>query len=78
MDSQCFLWFLFIQSLTAFLETPIEMPQAGSGPVNRCSDPVLAADLAFHYQQYLHDPAPVSFELCYVWPVYEGLVAVPD
>jgi hypothetical protein len=37
--SQCFLC---VQSLTTFLATPIEMPQAGSGPVNGCSDPVLA------------------------------------
>jgi hypothetical protein len=41
-DSQYFLWFLLVQSLTAFLATPIEMPQAGSGLVNGCSDPVLA------------------------------------
>jgi hypothetical protein len=32
-----------IQSLTAFLATPVEMPQAGSGPVNECSDPVIAS-----------------------------------
>jgi hypothetical protein len=43
VNSQYFLWFPFIQSLTAFLATPIEMPQAGSGPVNGCSDPVLAS-----------------------------------
>jgi hypothetical protein len=42
VDTQCFLWFLFIQFLTASLATPIEMPQAGSGPVNGCSDPVLS------------------------------------
>jgi hypothetical protein len=28
VDSQCFLCFLFVQSLTAFLASPIEMPQA--------------------------------------------------
>jgi hypothetical protein len=43
MDSQYFLWFLFVQSLTAFLANPTEMPQAGLGPVNWCSDPVLAS-----------------------------------
>jgi hypothetical protein len=43
VDFQCFLWFLFIQSLTAFLATPTEMPQSGSGHVNGCSDPVLAS-----------------------------------
>jgi hypothetical protein len=40
-DSQYFLWFIVFQSLIAFLATPIEMPQAGSGPMNRYSDPVL-------------------------------------
>jgi hypothetical protein len=30
VDSQYFLWFLFVQSLTAFLAAPIEMPQARS------------------------------------------------
>jgi hypothetical protein len=43
LDSHCFMWFLFVQSLTAFLATQTEMPQAGSGPVNGCSDPVLAS-----------------------------------
>jgi hypothetical protein len=42
MDSHCFLWFLFVQSVATFLATPVEMPQAGLGPVNGCSDPVLA------------------------------------
>jgi hypothetical protein len=29
----------------------------------------LQADLPFHYQKYPHDLAPISAELCYVWPV---------
>jgi hypothetical protein len=33
VDSQYFLCFLSVQSLTAFLATPIDMPQAGSGPI---------------------------------------------
>jgi hypothetical protein len=41
VDSQCFLCFLFVQSLTAFLAAPIEMPQAGSGPMNGLSEPVV-------------------------------------
>jgi hypothetical protein len=58
VDSHCFLWFLFIRSLTALLATPIEMPQAGSGPVNRCSIQFLPVDLLFDFQQYPHDLAP--------------------
>jgi hypothetical protein len=42
MDSQRFLCFLLVQSLTAFLATPTEIPHAGSGPMIGCSDPVLA------------------------------------
>jgi hypothetical protein len=38
-DSQCFLWFLFFQSLAAFLATPIEMPQTGPGSMDGWSDP---------------------------------------
>jgi hypothetical protein len=43
VNSHCFLCFLFVQSLTAFLAAPIEMPQAGSGPMSGFSDPVLAS-----------------------------------
>jgi hypothetical protein len=43
VDSYCFMWFLFIQSLMAFLTTSTEKPQAGSGRMNRWSDPVLAS-----------------------------------
>jgi hypothetical protein len=78
VDSQCFLRLLFVQSLTAFLEIPIEMPQAGSSPMNGCSDPVLANwYLPFHYQQYPHDLAPISAELCYAWPVVWGIDGSP-
>jgi hypothetical protein len=63
MDSQCFLRFLFIQSQTAFLATPIEIPQACSGPMNGCETLFLPADLPFRYQQYPHDLAPMSVEL---------------
>jgi hypothetical protein len=35
-DSQYSLCFLLVQSLTAFLATPTEMPQTGSGPMNGC------------------------------------------
>jgi hypothetical protein len=62
VDSQCFLWFLFIQSwqlqlrcrkLVQVLWTDVQIP-------------FLPADLLFHYQQYPHDLAPISVELCYV------------
>jgi hypothetical protein len=43
MASQWFLWLLYVQSLTAFLAAPVEMPQAGSGPMNGFSDPLLAS-----------------------------------
>jgi hypothetical protein len=43
VDSQCCVCVLFGQSLTAFLAAPIEMPQAGSGPMNGFSDPVPAS-----------------------------------
>jgi hypothetical protein len=46
VDSYCFEWFLFDQYLTTLLATLIEMPQAGSGPVNGCSDPVLTSQSA--------------------------------
>jgi hypothetical protein len=42
-NSQCFLWSLLAQSLTAFLATTTEMPQAGSGPINGHSDPYFAS-----------------------------------
>lgn len=42
-DSQCVLWSPSVQSLTAFLATPMEIPKAGSGPMNRCSDASLAS-----------------------------------
>jgi hypothetical protein len=41
-DLQYFLWFAIVQSLIAFLAIPMEMPQAGSGPMNGCSAPILA------------------------------------
>jgi hypothetical protein len=31
----------------------------------------LPVDLLFHFQQYSLDLAPISVELCYVWPVVE-------
>jgi hypothetical protein len=69
VDSNCFVWFLFIQSLAALLATPIEMQQANSGPINGCSDPVLACWSAVSLPTIPHDLAPISVELCYVWPV---------
>jgi hypothetical protein len=63
MASRWFLWLLFVQSLTAFLATPVEMPQAGSSPMNGFSDPLLASDLPFHCHQYPHDLPPISAEL---------------
>jgi hypothetical protein len=41
-ESQCFLWSLIVQSLAALLAAPMEMPQDGSGPMNRRSGPSLA------------------------------------
>jgi hypothetical protein len=41
-DSQYSWCFLLIQSLTALLATPLEIPQAGSGPMSGWSDPVFA------------------------------------
>jgi hypothetical protein len=38
----------------------------------------LPVDMLFYFQQYPHDLAPISVELCYGWPVYEGLAAIPD
>jgi hypothetical protein len=38
---------LFVQSLTTFLATPIGMLQAGLGPMNGCSHPILANWAAF-------------------------------
>jgi hypothetical protein len=29
----------------------------------------LPVDLLFHFQQYPHDLAPITVELCYIWPV---------
>jgi hypothetical protein len=42
-DSRYFLWSLFVQSVTAFLAVPDEMPQAGSGPMSGHSDPDFAS-----------------------------------
>jgi hypothetical protein len=36
-DLQYFLRFAIVQSLIASLVTPMEKPQAGSGPMNGCS-----------------------------------------
>jgi hypothetical protein len=66
VDSQYFLWFQFVQSLTTFLAAPIEMPQAGSGPMNGFSDPVLASWSADQLNS-------VTFS-----QLYEALVAVPN
>jgi hypothetical protein len=41
-DLQYFLWLVIVQSLIAFLATPVDMPQAGSGPMNGCSAPTLS------------------------------------
>jgi hypothetical protein len=38
-DLQYFLWLVIVQSLIAFLATPVEMLHAGSGPMNGCSAP---------------------------------------
>jgi hypothetical protein len=43
VDSQYSLRFLLVQSLTAFLATPTEIPHAGSGPMNGCSDQVFSS-----------------------------------
>jgi hypothetical protein len=53
------------------------MLQAGSGPMNRCSNPNLASLSAISLQQYNHDLAPISVELCYVWPVVWGIDGSP-
>jgi hypothetical protein len=37
----------------------------------------LPADLPLHYQQYPHDLAPISVELCYVWPILWGIGGIP-
>jgi hypothetical protein len=78
MTSQCFLWFLFVQSQTAFLATQIEMLQAGSGPVNRCSDPVLASWSTISLPTIPSWPGThISWTIMF-GQLYEGLVAVPD
>jgi hypothetical protein len=40
-ESHCLLWPLIVQSLIAFLSAPVKIPQAGSDPVNGCSDPCM-------------------------------------
>jgi hypothetical protein len=40
--SVLFLWYLMVESLTAFLATFVEMLQAGSGPMKGHSGPFLA------------------------------------
>jgi hypothetical protein len=42
-ESQRFLLSLIVQSLTTFLETPVQRPQAGSSPMNGRSDPSLSS-----------------------------------
>jgi hypothetical protein len=77
MDSQGFLWFLFVQSLTALLATPIEMPQAGSGPTNRCSDSVLANWSAISLPTVPSWPGThISWTLL-CWPVVWGIGGSP-
>jgi hypothetical protein len=39
-ESQCFLWSLFVQSLTALLATSVGMPQADTDPANGVEIPV--------------------------------------
>jgi hypothetical protein len=79
VDSQYSLWFLLVQSLTAFLATPTEIPQAGSGPMNGCSDPVFANWSAISYPTMPACPGH-SYQLNPVMSgqLHEGLAAVPD
>jgi hypothetical protein len=63
------LWPLFVQSLTAFLATPTEVPQAGSGPMNGHSDPNFSSSLAVSLP---HNPAAISIQLCCAWPAALG------
>jgi hypothetical protein len=60
-DYYCFMWILFVQSLTIFLATPIQMPHV--------QILYLSAELRFHYPQYPHDLAAILVELFYVRPV---------
>jgi hypothetical protein len=67
MDSHCFVWFLFIQSLIALLTAPIKMPQADWCPVNRCSDPVLASRSAVSFPAVPSLPGThISWTLLYL------------
>jgi hypothetical protein len=68
-DSQYFLWSLLVQSLTALLAVPTEMPQAGSVLWTDLQIPIWPIDQQLHYAQYPHDLAPISVEPCYVQPV---------
>jgi hypothetical protein len=60
------LWSVFVQSLTAFLATPTEVLEAGSGPMNAHSGPNFASWLAVSLP---HNPAHISVDICCVWPV---------
>jgi hypothetical protein len=77
MDNQCFLWFPFFQFFTRSWQ--IQLRWSKQVQVLWMDDqiPFLPADLAFHYQQYPYDLAPISVELCYVWPVVWGTDVSP-
>jgi hypothetical protein len=78
MDSQCFLWFLFVQSPTAWMATPIVVPQAGSGPRNECSGHVLASWSAISLSTVSSWPGThISWTLMF-GQLYEVLMEVPD
>jgi hypothetical protein len=46
-----FLWSLFIQSVTAFLAVPTEIPHAGLGLIEDIQIQILPVDRQFHYFQ---------------------------
>jgi hypothetical protein len=58
--------------LTAFLATPTEKPQAGSGPMNGRS-----TELPFRCDQFSHELTPISVYSVMSVQLHEGLVAVP-
>jgi hypothetical protein len=68
------VWSLFVQSLTAFLTIATEIPQAGSGPINKYSDHILSVNRQFRFQKYPCDPALISVMFVMFGQLHKGLM----
>lgn len=62
---------LFVQSLIAFLATPTEVLQAGSGPLNECSDSSFVANNTLVAQH------PYQLDSLMFGQLHEGMMAFP-